>query len=203
MKKILIPTLTAVILFSPAVPVFAIDGSPSPSTAPRAQFRQYVQQANQTFKTDVEQAREERKTNITQARLGMIEGVAKKHASRLQNQFAVHARWLGSIATRLQARINTLKSEGVDVTAMQNELNAAEAAITTATTDGTNAVNAFNGITGTTLEEVRAAVQNAITLAQQTRAAFNNAKQLLVQTFQMVRSATPRPSESPEASPSV
>ena len=203
MKKILVPTLAAVMLFSPAVPVFALDGSPAPAVSPRAQFRQEVQQANQAFKTDVQQAREERKTNITEARLGMIVGVATKHASRLQNQFAVHERWLNNIATRLQARINALKGSGVDVTAIQNELNAAEGAITTATTDGTNTVNAFNGITGTTLEEVRAAVQNAIQLAQQTRAAFNNAKQLLVQTFQMVRSVSPRPSASPVGSPSI
>lgn len=187
--------LAASVLFT--TPALAVD-SPAPSGSPRWVFNQEVKQANQAFHQNVEQARDERKTNITQARLDMIVAVAKLHASRLQNQFARHELWLSNIAGRIQSRVNALKAKGIDVTAMQNALNTATAEIATATTDGSNAVAAFNNISGTTLEAVRASVQNAISLAEQTRKDFNQARQDLVQAFQLIRAGTPHPSESPK-----
>lgn len=175
MKKIILATL---LLLISSFPVSAEDGKTLRET--RLENRQEI-------KNEIKENREEMRELRTENRQEVRSVVAENHANRLERRFKFYYNRLSGIATRLQTRLNTLKSGGKDTSTAETKLTEAKTKLETAKSLGSQAVAAFRAIDPTKFEEQKAEAKAARDLAVQARTAFKDALVLLNRVLKEVK----------------
>lgn len=167
MKKLLLFTL---LLGLCALPVRAEETNSVRET--RLENRQELREQIQENRTEIKDQRLENRQEVRSV-------VAENHANRLERRFNYYYKRLSGIATRLQTRLNTMSSEGKDVSAAQSKLLDAKNKLESAKTSGAQAVSAFRALDPATFAEQKAEALAARDLANQARTAFKETLALL------------------------
>lgn len=205
LSKKFIPVILFLMLFSTPTGVWAEEATPNPSARPAwkdqlKEKREAFKQQMATAKTEWKEQREEHKTQLQVSRQEWRSTVAQNHALRLENRFGRYGNRLNNIVERLQTWLNTLKSEGKDVSTAQAKLDEAKTKLASAKTLGLDAVAKFKAIDPAKYEEQRDQALAARDVAQQARLAFMDALKLIKQVRDSLKGL--RPSASPTVSPS-
>ncbi|PWU22757.1 hypothetical protein C5B42_05190 [Candidatus Cerribacteria bacterium 'Amazon FNV 2010 28 9'] len=166
---------TTFLLAGTALPAFADDATPAPSTSPNP-----WKQEGQTLRGEIKTLR----ADIATTRQTIRSDRGKFHAMILQRHFNFYAARLQNIATRVQNNINTQKSKGKDVTTAQSQLDTANATLKTAIADGQTAVSMFNNITVSAWNVQQPQIKAAIDQAQKARSEFVQARLQLLTVVQ-------------------
>lgn len=125
---------------------------------------------------------------IRQERQELRSKVAENHANRLERRFKFYFDRMTGIATRFQARLDTLKAAGKDVSAVQSKLDLATAKLSEAKTSGEAAVAAFRAIDPAKFSEQKEEARAARDLAQATRALFKEVHTLFKDALKSLKS---------------
>lgn len=159
-------SLVALILTSSLVlsvsPAFAEENRDSSVTGRPQNKNEFLKEKEKKIEAKVTKAAE-RKTEMQakvtkrmEERQEKRSALAQKHAANLELQFNNHFTRLMTIASKIQTRIDILKTEGKDTSTAQTKLDAAKASLESAKSLGQDAVAAFTAIEGTTADEQRA-----------------------------------------------
>lgn len=138
---------------------------------------------------------------IRQERQEFRSQVAENHANRLERRFKFYFDRMTSIIARFQARLDTLKTAGKDVSAIQTKLDGVKAKLAEAKTKGESAVSAFRSIDPSKLSEQKLEIKAARDLAEAARALFKEVHALLKDVLKSLK-AISKPA-LPAASPAV
>ncbi|GAB4026183.1 MAG: hypothetical protein Fur0011_0930 [Candidatus Microgenomates bacterium] len=163
MKQTLI--LVPLLLLSITTPIFAEDQT----------LRETRQENRREIRESIKENREEMRELRTENRQEVRSVVAENHANRLERRFKFYYDRLSGIASRLQTRLDSLKSTGKDISSALSQLTEAKAKLESAKTLGTQSVAAFRAIDPAKFEEQKAEAKAARDLANQARLAFNDA----------------------------
>ncbi len=175
MKKIL---LLSLLLLTVAPAVKAEEAQNLRET--RAENRQEIREEVRENREEVRELRQENRQEVRSV-------VAENHANRLERRFNLYYNRLSGIATRLQKRLDTLKSEGKDVGAAEAKLSEAKAKLESAKTLGAQSVAAFRAIDPAKFEEQKAEAKAARDVANQARTAFKDSLLLFKNVLKEVK----------------
>lgn len=176
MKKITL--LTLLLMMVVALPVYAEEGQTLRET--RMENRQERREEVQENRQEVRELRQENRQEVRSM-------VAENHANRLERRFKFYYDRLSGIASRIQTRLDTLKSNGEDTTAALSKLTEAKTKLESAKTLGAQSVAAFRAIDPTNFEEQKTEAKAARDLANQARAAFKDALLLFKNVLKEVK----------------
>lgn len=158
MQKSLLIALTLIVL-TPSL-VLAVSDENVTKRRPDAPARVEVQ--------EIRQERQEIRSNV-----------AENHANRLEKRFTAYYTRLNNIITRFQARLDLLKSQNKDISAIQTKLDSAKTKLGEAKTKGESAVAAFKAIDPVKFSEQKTQVLAARDLAVSARKAYLEVHELL------------------------
>ena len=175
MKKALL--LVPLILIIVATPASAEDKNPRET---RIENRQEVREEIRENREEVRELRQENRQEVRSV-------VAENHANRLERRFKFYYDRLSGIASRIQTRLDTLKSNGKDTTTALAKLTEAKTKLESAKTLGAQSVAAFRAIDPANFEEQKTEAKAARDLANQARAAFKDALALLKAVLKEVK----------------
>lgn len=175
MKKVLL--ITAFLIIA-TLPVHAEDSKALRET--RMENRRELREEIQENREEVRELRAENRQEVRSM-------VAENHANRLERRFKFYYDRLSGIATRLQTRLETLKSEGKDTTNALAKLTEAKTKLESAKTLGSQSVAAFRAIDPAKFEEQKAEAKAARDLANQARVAFKEALSLFKNVLKEVK----------------
>lgn len=175
MKKLIIISLLLTVF---ALPVYAEETNSLRET--RMENRQEIRNEIQENREEVRELRQENRQEVRSV-------VAENHANRLERRFKFYYDRLSGIAARLQTRLDTLESNGKDITAALSKLTEAKTKLESAKTLGAQSVAAFRAIDPAKFEEQKTQAKAARDLANQARVAFKDALALLKAVLKEVK----------------
>lgn len=175
MKQTLL--LVPLLLLSMATPAFAEDKT----------LRETRQENRREVREEIKENREEMRELRTENRQEVRSMVAENHANRLERRFKFYYDRLSGIATRLQTRLDSLKSTGKDTSSALSKLTEAKTKLESAKTLGAQSVAAFRAIDPAKFEEQKAEAKAARDLANQARVAFKDALVLFKSVLKEVK----------------
>ncbi len=142
----------------------------------------FITQAHAESDENVTRRRPERAVQIQEIRQDRQEfrsKVAENHANRLERRFKFYFDRLTGIIARFQTRLDTLKTNGKDITAIQTKLDSAETKLAEAKVKGEAAVAAFRAIDPAKFSEQKSEALAARDLAVAARKLFVETHALL------------------------
>lgn len=104
---------------------------------------------------------------------------AENHANRLERRFKFYYERMSKIMDKFQKRIDYLKDQGKNVTAVQTKLDSAVAKLEEARKKGEEAISAFRAVDPTKWEEQKTQIKAARDLAILARSLYADTKVLL------------------------
>lgn len=113
--------------------------------------------------------------------------VAELHSKRLTQRFGFYTTRLSGIIRRFEARLEVLKGEGKDVSAVQDKLDEAKLKLDEATTKGQEAVAGFDAIDPARFSEQRSEAFAARDLATAARKLFQEVHALLKEALRLLK----------------
>ncbi len=143
------------------------------------QLRQEKQEARVTLTeqriNQFEEKREEVRTQLQERRADF----AQQHTERLERRFALYAKQLLNVASRIETRAQTMSQNGKNTTEALAKVTEARLYITSAQNKGTDAVSQFRTIDPATYETQREIALSAKDLAEASREDFKTARDML------------------------
>lgn len=134
---------------------------------------------------EIQEIRQERKEDREETREKVQEirsNVAENHANRLERRFAFYYSRLSNIITRFEKRLDILKADGKDITAVSAKLTEVKTKLESAKAKGIEAVAAFKAIDPAKFSEQKTEALAARDLA-------NSARKLFVETHTLLKDA--------------
>lgn len=162
MKKYILLVTTAVLLF----PSVAFAQSDENVTKRRP---------DRPNQAEIQEIRQERMEDRQEIR----SNVAQNHANRLERRFEFYYKRLTNIITRFERRLDILKADGKDVSAVNTKLTAVKTKLAEAKSKGDSAVAAFKAIDPAKFSEQKTQVLAARDLATEARKLFIETHTLL------------------------
>jgi hypothetical protein len=120
---------------------------------------------------EIQEIRQDRRSNV-----------AENHANRLERRFAFYYSRLSNIITRFEKRLDILKADGKDITAVSAKLAEVKTKLESAKAKGTEAVAAFKAIDPAKLSEQKTQIVAALDLT-------NSARKLFIETQTLLKDA--------------
>lgn len=176
MKKYLLLVATALLLTP--ITVRAESDENVTRRRPDRPAQAEIQEIRQDRMEDRQERREEIQDNIQERR----SNVAENHANRLERRFAFYYSRLGNIIMRFEKRLDILKADGKDITAVSIKLTEVKTKLESAKAKGAEAVAAFRAIDPAKFSEQKTEALAARDLA-------NSARKLFVETHTLLKDA--------------
>jgi hypothetical protein len=176
MKKLAL--YTTLLLLITSLPVSAEEAKTLRET--KLENRQEIRDAVKSNREEIKEIRVENRQEVRSM-------VAENHANRLERRFRYYYQRLSGIATRIQQRLETQKSEGKDTTAALTKLQEAKSKLESAKSLSEQAVAAFRSIDPARFEEQKTQALGARDLANQARVTFKDALALLKTVLKEVK----------------
>ena len=111
--------------------------------------------------------------------------IAANHAQRLQTRFEFYYQRLQQISEKIQARLQTMATNGLNVTAAQTKLQTAIQLLKQAKNNGAEAVEQFEAIDPTQYQAQRQMALQAGEAAQTAHNQFRTARQVMLEAVQI------------------
>lgn len=131
---------------------------------------------------EIQEIRQDRMEERQENRQEVRSNVAENHANRLERRFAFYYSRLGNIITRFEKRLDILKADGKDITAVSAKLTEVKSKLESAKAKGVEAVSAFKAIDPAKFSEQKTEAFAARDLA-------NSARKLFVETHTLLKDA--------------
>lgn len=146
----------------------------------RIENREEVREVKQENREEVRELRQENRQEIRS-------DIASNHALRLERRFHYYYSRLNGIATRIEKRLTTLKTEGKDTSSAEAKLAEAKTKLESAKTLGEEAITTFRSLDPAKFSEQKVQIQSARALADSARLAFSSALTSLKSVLQEVK----------------
>jgi len=177
MKKYTYLLIATALLFTPLVAHAESDENITRRRPDRPEQVE-IQEIRQERMEDRQEKREEVKEKVQEIR----SNVAENHANRLERRFAFYYSRLSNIITRFEKRLDILKADGKDVSAISAKLTEVKTKLESAKAKGVEAVAAFKAIDPDKFSEQKSEAMAARDLA-------NSARKLFVDTHTLLKDA--------------
>ncbi len=141
-------------------------------------------------RVQIQEIRQERKENVEEMKSKlqtMRSNIAENHATRLSKRFEYYYSRLTNIMARFDKRLDVLKADGKDVTALKTKLEQVRAKLGEAKTAGDAAVAAFKAIDPAKFSEQKTQAQAARDQAISARKLYLEAHKLLKEALSSLK----------------
>ena len=142
-------------------------------------------------RVQIQEIRQERKENLEEVKTKLQtlrSDIAENHAARLSKRFEFYYSRLMNIMARFDKRLDVLKSDGKDVTALKSKLEQVRSKLAEAKTTGDAAVAAFKAIDPVKFSEQKTQAQAARDQAIAARKLYLEAHKLLKEALVSLKS---------------